>query len=365
MKMNFKTPLFLALILSVVTGQAQIPQGYYDSAQGLIGYELKTELKNIISNHTVHSYSSLWNFFDDLDEDIYYENDGTLLDVYSENPTGPDPYNYNLGPADRCGNYTQEADCWNREHVFPQGFFNEQLPMKTDLHHILPVDGYVNNRRGNAPFGKVGNASWTSANGTKVGSCNVAGHSGTCFEPLDEFKGDIARIFLYFATRYEDEVTSSSWKDPNIDNNNPLNGTNDQVYKDWYIEVLLDWHEQDPVSQKEIDRNNGIYNIQNNRNPFIDHPEWAEMIWRPDMSTSNLDKITRVSVYPNPTKDILKIQSEKPVESLGVYSLAGQNVLNNKIGNLTEINVSSLPSGVYLLKMVINGKVVVEKFVKE
>lgn len=355
----------LPFLLLFSTVKAQIPEGYYDSAEGLSGYTLKTVLKNIINNHTVHTYGSLWDFFDVLDEDIYYENDGTLLDAYSENPTGPDPYNYNLGPEDRCGNYNQEADCWNREHVFPQGFFNELLPMKTDLHHILPVDGFVNNRRGNAPFGKVGNASWTSQNGTKVGTCNTPGHTGTCFEPLDEFKGDIARIFLYFATRYEDEVTSSSWKDPNIDNNNPLNGTNDQVYEDWYVDVLLDWHEQDPVSQKEIDRNNGIYEIQHNRNPFIDHPEWAEAIWRANMSVSDLDRLTQVDIYPNPAKDVLKIKSEKSIQSLSVYSLSGQNLVEKSIGDLSEINVSTLPKGIYLLKMIIDGKVVVEKFLKE
>ena len=240
---------------------AQIPSGYYDDAEGLEGYELKTALKNIIDGHTVLSYGSLDSKYSQTDRDQYYENDGSLLDIYSEKPNEGDAYNYGFGTGDQCGQYNSEADCWNKEHIFPQGFFNEQLPMRSDLHQVLPTDGYVNGMRSNYPFGEVNNASWTSTNGSKRGSSASPGHTGVVFEPIDEFKGDVARILFYFATRYENEVTSSSWDNPNSDPNNPLNGTNDQVYEDWFVDVLLSWHAMDPVSQKEIDRNLSLIHI--------------------------------------------------------------------------------------------------------
>ena len=262
------------LLLVNIALFAQIPDGYYDGTEGLTGYTLKTALYNIIKNHTDNGYDDLYYGYEDTDTDYYYENDGTILDMYSENPEGVDPYNYNHG-YDQCGNYQDEGDCYNREHLFPQGFFDSNSPMKSDIHFVVPSDGKVNGMRGNLPFGEVGNADWLSDNGSKRGTCSFPGYSGTVFEPLDDFKGDIARCLLYFATRYENQVSNF---DPNA-NNNPLDGSSDQVYEDWFIELLLEWHAEDPVSQREIDRNNAAYDYQNNRNPYIDYPEWVECVW--------------------------------------------------------------------------------------
>src|SRR5690606_39825219 len=90
---------------------------------------------------------------------------------------------------DQCGNYSGEGSCYNREHLIPQSVFNEGSPMKTDGHHVVPTDGYVNGQRSNHPIGKVSSASWTSTNGSKKGTSAVPGYSGTVFEPIDEFKG--------------------------------------------------------------------------------------------------------------------------------------------------------------------------------
>lgn len=362
MKFNFL--LFSVLISFVACGQ--IPNGYYDSAEGLEGYELKTALKNIIENQTILSYGSLDDYYSGIDVDNYFENDGSLLDVYSERPTTSDAYNYGFGESDQCGDYNSESDCWNKEHVFPQGFFNEQLPMRTDLHQVVPTDGYVNGQRSNYPFGKVGSANWTSTNGSKRGTSSTAGFSGIVFEPINEFKGDIARILFYFATRYEDEVTSTTWDNPNADPNNPLNGTNDQVYEDWYINLLLTWHEQDPVSQKEIDRNNAVYQIQENRNPFVDHPEWVNAIWNPDMAVTDQSNDAKVKLYPNPAKDVLHITSTKSIEKVEIFTSAGEKVQSGKPKSTdVEIGVNHLSKGVYIIKLTIAGKVTSQKFVKK
>ncbi len=244
---------------------AQIPNGYYNTAEGKTGSELRAALHNIIKNHTVVSYSNLL--------DAYWATDnrgnGKVWDIYSDNPDGTPSYLFDLG-QDECGTYKKEGDCYNREHLWPQSWFKENSPMKSDLFHVLPTDGYVNNRRSNYPFGEVRSATWTSRNGSKLGNCKVSGYSGTVFEPIDEYKGDIARAFFYMSTRYYGE--DSGWTTSGM--------TNKAEIKDWAVDMLLTWNELDPVSQKEIDRNNVIYeDYQHNRNPFIDHPEYARMIW--------------------------------------------------------------------------------------
>jgi endonuclease I len=361
--MKFKNLLFTFPLFACAC--AQIPTGYYDSAEGLQGYELKTALKEIIDNQTVLSYNSLDDYYNQTDKDLYYEDDNSLLDMYSEKPNGPDAYNYGFGEGDQCGNYNSEADCWNKEHMLPQGFFNEHLPMRTDLHQVLPTDGYVNNRRSNYPFGEVSNATWTSTNGSKVGHNTTPGFSGTVFEPIDEFKGDIARILLYFATRYEDEVLTDGWDNPNDDPSNPMNGTKDQFYEDWYIDLLLSWNEQDPVSQKEIDRNNAVYQIQHNRNPFVDHPEWVNAIWNPGMNTSDLNKI-ELNIYPNPAKNVLNISADQKISKVELFDLAGKKIrVESFNSNKISMNLNHLKSGVYLIKATVDGKVVSQKFIKK
>lgn len=276
----------LLVFLLGAIGFAQIPAGYYDGADGLTGYQLKSELSDIISTgYNGQSYGALITLYNTSDNDEYYDNGtqtNTIIDMYSENPGGPDPYNWIIGTSSNCGNFNSEADCYNREHIFPQGFFSQNEPMRSDAHHVIPTDGFVNGLRGSFPFGVVnpnGASVTTSQNGSKRGPSITSGFNGTVFEPLDEFKGDIARMLLYFATRYENNINDSGWDAPNASNNNPRDGSSDRFYEQWYIDLLLDWHNADPVSQKEIDRNNDIYLHQNNRNPYIDNPQYVEMIW--------------------------------------------------------------------------------------
>lgn len=251
---------------------------YYNSAEGLSGYTLKTALYNIINGHTTQSYGDLWTFYTAHELDSYYENDGSILDIYSESPNGSDSYNFTSG-SDQCGNYSGESDCYNREHSFPRSWFGGAVnPMNTDVHHIFATDGYVNSKRSSYPYGEVSSTTYTSDNGSKVGSgSSLLGYTGTVFEPIDEFKGDLARAYFYMATRYQNVV--SGWESNSTYGDAVLDGSSNQVYEDWFLDMLKSWHAQDPVSQKELDRNEAAYSHQGNRNPFVDYPEFVTEIW--------------------------------------------------------------------------------------
>jgi len=269
----FKLPflfrkIFLLLIVCILS--ADIPDGYYDSAEGLYGIELRSALHNIIDNHNSQSNSSLWTHFQSTD----VKTNGKVWDMYSDIPGGTPPYEFTF-VIDQCGNYSQEGDCYNREHSWPSSWFNDNYPMKTDIFQIYPTDGYVNNRRANYPFGEVGTSSWLSENGSKVGNCSYSGCNGTVFEPINNYKGDFARTYFYMSTRYFGE--DSGW-----DENEMVDGAE---LKPWAVNMLLDWHENDPVSEKELDRNEAVYEIQGNRNPYIDHPDFSQRVWSTEFVT--------------------------------------------------------------------------------
>lgn len=194
------------MVISIVAS-AQEPAGYYSTAQGLSGPALKTELSRIITQgHRDNGYTALWTAYKTTDIDRFYEKDGTILDIYSENPAGADPYNYTVG-TNQCGNYDSEGDCYNREHIVPQSFFNEASPMRNDIHFIRATDGKVNAIRSNYPFGEVGMVlDGPTRNGSMLGTSVSPGYSGTVFEPIDTFKGDVARMVFYFVTRYESQL---------------------------------------------------------------------------------------------------------------------------------------------------------------
>ena len=248
--------LFL-LALTSMGLMAQIPSGYYNNANGKTGDELKTALHDIIKGHNVVSYNGLLDAFAYTD----CKPNGKIWDIYSNIE-----YSLNSG---LCGEYEQEGDCWNREHTWPQSWFSEQTTPRSDLFHVYPTDGFVNGQRGNYPYGEVNNPSYTSGNGSKMGPCATSGYSGKVFEPIDEYKGDIARTYFYMSVRYYTE--DDDWGSSGM--------TNKSEIKPWAMTMLLRWSDNDPVSDKEIARNNAVYGYQNNRNPFIDHPEYAHMIW--------------------------------------------------------------------------------------
>ena len=311
--MKIKTLLIVGLLFSVANIFAQIPTGYYDGTVGLSGAALKTKLSQIItSGHQAKSYDNLYVGYPNTDKDKYYENDGSVLDMYSENPTGADPYVYQHG-VKKCGNYNTEGDCYNREHIVPQSFFGSASPMVSDIHHIPPTDGKVNGMRSNNPFGVVTSPSFTSQNGSKLGKNTTAGYSGVVFEPIDAFKGDIARMVFYFVTRYESKLSSFS-------TGNMLGGSAYPGLQNWELQVLLAWNAADPVSQREIDRNNAAYTYQGNRNPYIDNPSFVNLVWggsTPPADTQAPSQPTNLSVTGS-TSSTVSLSWTASTDNVGV-----------------------------------------------
>lgn len=248
----------------------QPPEGYYDAAQGLSGQPLREALHTIISPHQVQTNASLWLHFQSTD--VHPE--GHVWDIYSDVPGGDPAYTFTF-TVDQCGTYAGEGDCYNREHTMPQSWYASSQPMSTDLHHMYPVDAWVNQQRGNWPYGTVSAPNWTSTNGGKRGPCTWPGCTGTVFEPIDAFKGDLARAYFYMMTRYLPNVpfwTSDMFAAGDLSS--------------WAGSMLYAWHLADPVDDKERDRNNAVFTIQGNRNPFVDEPQWADAIWGPNASVA-------------------------------------------------------------------------------
>ncbi len=236
----------LVYILSFFIGVnalAQEPAGYYNAANGLEGEAKQSALHNIIDNHTVRSYGYLWGAFNSTDK----KSNNKVWDMYSDVPGGTPDYEFTFG-SDQCGNYSSEGDCYNREHIFPQGFFNSNLPMRSDVHHLFPTDVTSNSRRGNDPFGVVTGSTTWQMGGSKT--------NNSTFEPRDVHKGACARAMMYFVIRYQDYSNHFAGQEG----------------------ILRQWHNQFPASTFEENRNSDIENLQNNRNPFVDYPQFEERI---------------------------------------------------------------------------------------
>ncbi|WP_445454564.1 endonuclease [Flavobacterium sp. 25HG05S-40] len=337
-----------------------IPPGYYNTATGT-GYTLKTQLFNIINGHNDRGYGGLYTTYLTSDKDFYYENNGTMLDMYTENPTGDEcEFTYGVNQDDgTLGN--NECERYNREHLVPQSVFGgaSGTPMYSDAHFVVPSDKHVNGERGDFPFSRVNTPSGIYSNGSKKGSnLNVgysAGYTGTVFEPIDEFKGDIARMLLYFATRYEDLV--AGW------NYAMFNNTSNQVFTNQAINVLLTWHNNDPVSTREINRNDAVYARQNNRNPFIDRPEFAMRIWGSLLSTSVYNQLNAVAVYPNPSNDVVNITTDVVLDEIDIITINGQVLQQIKKPTFENntFSITNLPKGFYFLKLTTSGNSVTKK----
>lgn len=332
-KLSFLILIFLSQIIL-----AQAPANYYDGTAGLTGAALKTKLSQIISNgHIDKGYGGLYTGYETTDRDNFFEKDGTVLDMYSENPNGPDPYNYTPGQK-QCGNYSNESDCYNREHIVPQSLFSEKYPMRSDINFIRPTDGKVNGMRSDYPFGMVSKPTFTSRNGSKVGNNTTSGYSGTVFEPIDTFKGDIARMVFYFVTRYESRMADFSTGNMLANNTYPS-------LQDWELQVLLTWAAQDPVSPEEIARNNASYNFQGNRNPYIDHPEWVQAVWGTTSSDTQAPTAPANLAVNSTTASTATLSWAAATDNIGVasYEIYVDGVLKTTVtGSVTEASVTGL-----------------------
>ena len=294
--MQKHTIFVLALVLVAqlgwaanVTAPSDIP-AYWSSVDGKSGSELWTAVSSATNKgFKTLGYNGLWTAY-------------KTSDVYPSDPSNPDYTSSRAGKiwdmygdcvftysSDQCGTYNGVCDCYNREHSIPKSWFGGSTSgIGCDIFHLVPTDGKINGVRSNDEFGvvnggenwngnKSGSAgSWSTDKKTIASSANeVINGSGHVFEPLDKYKGDFARG--YFGTIVK-------WQLSNMTSGNSFfNGIYDATH--YYgltkkaVVLLMKWHREDPVSQKEIDRNNGIQATQGNRNPFIDYPYLAEYIW--------------------------------------------------------------------------------------
>lgn len=247
---GFITGLSLAVGL---TANAEIPDGYYTSAYNLSTSQLKTAISKIVNPHQqVSSYSALPSYFEETD---LYPGTRQWWDMYGSVPIYL-PWSGKL---------------LNREHSLPKSWWGggTTTPAYTDLNHLYPGEAEANQKKSNYPLGEVKSVTWTNGVST-LGVGYNSGGAKYVFEPSDQYKGDFARTYFYMVTSYQDMDWVTTWQ------------VRDGVYpslQQWAIDLLLKWHREDPVSEKETLRNEAVYGIQNNRNPFIDYPELAEYIW--------------------------------------------------------------------------------------
>ena len=235
---------------------ASVPAGYYSFINGKSGEALKDAIHKIIRNHTVLSYNSMWSYFPSTDA---IPGTNRVWDMYSNNTY------YYAGNGRAVGGM-------NIEHSFPKSWWGgSKVEAYTDLNHLYPSDGKANTAKNNYPLGVVSTADFD--NGVSKIGYPVAGQGGGCkyvFEPADEYKGDFARTYFYMATCYQDYTFKYTYM---------VNNSSYLTLNTWAYELLLKWSREDPVSDKEIKRNEAVFKTQNNRNPFIDNPELAEYIW--------------------------------------------------------------------------------------
>lgn len=333
--MNRLFTLIILLHASILF--AQIPDGYYDDAEGLVGDELKSVLHDIIDNHVEYSYNDLRDFIlKATDEDP--DNSDNVILLYT-------------GRSQAKNTFGGDPNEWNREHVWAKshGDFGNDPPAGTDAHHIRPTDVSVNGERGNLDF-DMGGTPLPEAPGCKK--------DGDSFEPRDEVKGDVARMLFYMAVRYEggDGVADLEVVDYVNTYPNPEHGK---------LQKLLDWHLTDPPDEFEINRHEVIYSYQENRNPFVDHPEYVDFIWGDPNDVSENNELN-VNFYPNPVASSINIEYRgigNTELKYSIISVDGKNVLNgNTMSGNNTIDLSTLNQGLYLLILKNSNNIVVEQY---
>lgn len=249
--------LFLSACFSFAV-MADAPSGYYSSLEGKCGVELKKAAKEKVKSHKVISYGdATWDAFRSTDVRVVNGKE-VWWDMYSNNQVSTN------GHAGMNIEHSVANSWWG-------GTKNDAYK---DLFHLNPSDADANNRKANYPLGEIsGSPTWTNGV-TNVGAPTSISQVGNAkvYEPHDDYKGDFARVFMYMFTVYDDIAwkSTTAWM---YDTSLPL------LFKPWAVELLLRWSREDPVDQKELSRNEAIYKIQGNRNPFIDMPELAEYIW--------------------------------------------------------------------------------------
>jgi len=317
----------LVMVMATIICYADIPDGYYDSTEGLQGEELKTALYNIIKNHTDYPYTSsgtdTWDILKEADRDPD-DAENVILIYTGWSVNGAQEYNSGQG--------------WSREHVWAKshGFPNESQDAYRDAHHLRPCDISVNSSRGTKDFDN---------GGEQHHEATECYYTSTSWEPRDAVKGDVARMMFYMATRYEGEND-----DPDLELVD-YTGTETNTPFFGKLSTLMEWNEEDPVDDFERNRNEVVFSSQGNRNPFVDKPEFVNAIYNTeeeDTTTTNMIDITiaeNIKIYPNPVNQVLQVDAPDNY-STEIYSVIGELKLST---TEKQINVSHLETGIYFI----------------
>lgn len=330
-------------ILHVIFIQAQEPAGYYSNAYNRKTAELKTALYNIISPHTRLVYLALPSQFQKTDWDASANG---YWDMYSNKRQGT----------------------WsglNREHSMPKSWFGvasgseDAYDISVDLHNLYPSDPAANTAKSNYALGVVGSGVIFTNGVTKVGSNSYPGYNGTVFEPANEYKGDFARTYMYMVTCYENY--SSVWT--SVGTLSMLQRNTYPVLNTYAVSLLMDWHRADPVSAKEINRNNEVYKFQHNRNPFVDHPLLAEYIWGKFVGsewngTSELPETDEPLRYYCDSEEFkLVVYLNNPAKAgYKIYNMSGELIREGNVSDDSRIDLKyytgkHFEKGVYILSV--------------
>ena len=338
---------------------AQVVNEYYVSAENLADNNLKFALNQIIDNHKEFNYTSsnidVWDILKETDRDP--NNSENVILIYSGiSVNGAQEYN--------------SANGWTREHIWAKsrGDFGTAVGTGTDVHALRPLDNTTNSVRNNRSFNNCTTCidvidKWGNTTGSKKDGNDWS------FEPRDAVKGDVARMLFYMAVRYEGLDSY-----PDLELTDSMLPQGNKEPKHGVLSTLLEWHRNDPVDEWEENRNNIIYNsYQNNRNPFIDFPILAEHIWGTEMGVSWNSEVlsntkvheTSFHIYPNPIKNMIHIKGISKSTQVYIYDTLGRKVLNTKINAKdNDIDVSGL-SGMYLIKIIYEGKKITKLVVIE
>ena len=398
-----KIYLFALLGFAGKMATAQIPSGYYDAATGLNCASLKTTLATIVTNgHASLVYGQL----DDIQMpvvDTIRTDDGSSFmtwDVYSNNNSGPEPFTFSMAQSAAggfCGGTTPavEGVCWNKEHLFPRAWFRNSdgtypSPTQADLFIVRPADSKINSRRAGYPYATIGSPTYQfpiagqfatypmPPNPTldKMGPSNATNVTiPIAFEPSDAIKGDIARSYFYIATRYESVL--STWVTTNSGNGveKVIDAAN-TFYPSFnlpYLAMLYQWHLNDPVDTRESHRNDLVYSQQNNRDPYIDHPEYAALVWQctgvipvtiTDFVASKDNESVFLKWYATYESNFSRFDIERSTDGINfnkIGEVTGRNLANY---NYADNDLPRRPVLYYRLKMIDdNGRFTYSKII--
>ena len=328
---------------------AQIPDGYYSSAENKSDQALRSTLHNIIDDHNEFPYTSgstdTWDILQESDADPLNSNNVILI-YTRESVNGPQEYNGGGG--------------WNREHVWAKsrGDFGTATGEGTDVHNLRASNIQVNTTRLNYSFDDCTSSSCVQTYG------NSYSDSALVFEPRDEDKGDVARIIFYMDLRYEGDSGEED-----LVMTESILSTSSKLPRHGVRSTLLQWHELDPVDDFERNRNDVIYSYQGNRNPFIDHPELVDYIWGDQQqaawnsSLSNSTAQTNLELFiANPVQtSYVDIPPNINASSIALYNLQGKQ-MNRLPGSAERIKMPAT-SGIYFLQFVFDQSVVNKRIV--